>query len=257
MRVKKLKLYALFFILASTTSWAQNPALLPMPQRVEWTKEVFSFTRNIKITGNEISPAIADSIIVLLQKNKIEPTQNAQNQIVINLVKDIPHVLFNKNEAFQLRISTHEIQLSAITETGLFYGFQTFKQLVVKNGFQGYNIIDYPAFAIRGFMHDVGRSFISISELKRQIAVLSHYKINTFHWHLTEDIAWRLESKVVPKLIDPSVFTLFEGQFYTQAEARDLVDFCKKHHVLLIPEIDMPGHSRAKCERGTGFNIFT
>ncbi len=238
----------------STTIWAENLALLPMPQSIVWKKEVLNFNQNIKIIGGENSPTIADSISIFFENRKVKIVQNTQNKIVINLVKDIPNVLCNKKEAYQLSISKHEIRFSAITEMGLFYAFQTLTQLALKDGLQGCDITDYPAFAIRGFMHDVGRSFISIPELKRQIALLSTYKINTFHWHLTEDMAWRLESKVVPKLTDPSVFTRFEGPFYTQSEARDLVDFCKKHHVLLIPEMDMPGHSAA-FTRATGVEM--
>ena len=94
-------------------------------------------------------------------------------------------------------------------------------------------------------MQDVGRSFISIGELKRQIAILSQYKINVFHWHLTENQAWRLESKIFPMLNDSINMTRMPGKYYTIEEAKDLVEFCKQHHVMLIPEIDMPGHSAA------------
>ncbi len=106
-------------------------------------------------------------------------------------------------------------------------------------------IIDWPAFRIRGFMHDTGRSFIPIDELKNEIAILSRFKINTFHWHLTENQAWRLESKRYPQLNAPENMEREPGKYYTLEEARDLVEFCRKHHVLLIPEIDMPGHSAA------------
>lgn len=250
----KSNLYFIFFLIFSKALVAEKPALLPMPQQVVWSNEVFNFNQKIKIMGGEKAQSIADSIQVFLKNKKTKFSQETKNQIVISLENDIPNVLANKNQAYQLTVSKNEIKLTATTETGLYYCFQTLKQLAVKNGLQGCAITDYPAFEMRGFMHDVGRSFISIPELKRQIALLSHYKINTFHWHLTEDIAWRLESKVVPKLTDPSVFTRFEGQFYTQNEAKDLVDFCKKHHVLLIPEMDMPGHSAA-FTRATGVEM--
>ena len=252
--MKNLKLYTLILMLISTTSWAQNPALLPLPQSVEWKKEVFRFNQEISIVFGKGGYDIVDSVHLFLKNQKSKFTQNAENQIHIGLLSHIRNASINQNEAYELIVSKNKIMLYATTKAGLYYGFQTLKQLAIKNGFQGCTITDYPAFAIRGFMHDVGRSFISISELKRQIAVLSQYKINTFHWHLTEDIAWRLQSKVVPKLTDPSVFTRFEGQFYTQTEARDLVDFCKKHHVLLIPEMDMPGHSAA-FTRATGVEM--
>lgn len=241
-------------MLFSTSIWAGNPALLPMPQSVVWTKEVFSFNQKIKIIGGENTQAITDSIQLFFKNKKSKFSQDTKNQIVISLEKDISDIAVNKNQAYQLTVSKNEIRLTAITETGLFYGFQTLKQLIVKKGLQGCTITDFPVFEMRGFMHDVGRSFISIPELKRQIALLSHYKINTFHWHLTEDIAWRLESKIYPQLNTPSVSTRFPSQFYTQNEAKDLVDFCKKHHVLLIPEMDMPGHSAA-FTRATGVEM--
>ena len=94
-------------------------------------------------------------------------------------------------------------------------------------------------------MQDVGRTYISTDELKREIAILARYKINVFHWHLTENQAWRLQSKVFPMLNDSVNTTRQPGKYYTLEEARELAAFCKQHHVLLIPEIDMPGHSAA------------
>ena len=126
---------------------------------------------------------------------------------------------------------------------------QTLRQLERKKGKRssvaGCEIVDWPAFRIRGFMQDVGRSYISMEELKREIEILSRFKINVFHWHLTENQAWRLESKIFPMLNDSVNTIRMLGKYYTLEEARDLVDFCKKHQVLLIPEIDMPGHSAA------------
>ena len=94
-------------------------------------------------------------------------------------------------------------------------------------------------------MHDVGRGYISVEELKREIAMLSCFKVNVFHWHLTENQAWRLESKRFPELNDSVNMTRFPGKYYTLEEARELVEYCKAHQVLLIPEVDMPGHSAA------------
>ena len=107
---------------------------------------------------------------------------------------------------------------------------------------------------IRGFLQDVGRSYISIEELKKEIAILSRYKINVFHWHLTENQAYRLESKKYPQLNDPAITTRMPGKFYTHEEARDLVEFCRQHGMMLIPEIDVPGHSAA-FDRAFGFSM--
>lgn len=94
-------------------------------------------------------------------------------------------------------------------------------------------------------MQDVGRTYMSIEELKREIAVLSRFKINVFHWHLTENQSWRLQSKIFPMLNDSVNTTRMPGKYYTLEEAKDLVAFCKAHNILLIPEFDMPGHSEA------------
>ena len=131
----------------------------------------------------------------------------------------------------------------------MYWGKQTLEQLKYTKNKKTYlpqcEITDWPAFRIRGFMHDVGRSYIPVEELKREISLLSRYKINVFHWHLTENQAWRLECKKYPQLNAPENMEREKGKYYTLEEARQLVEFCKQHQVLLIPEIDMPGHSAA------------
>lgn len=154
-----------------------------------------------------------------------------------------------QEEAYHLSITRKGILLEATTPKGMYWGRQTLEQLKTTKNKKTYlpqcDITDWPAFRIRGFMHDVGRSYIPVEELKREISLLSRYKINVFHWHLTENQAWRLESKRYPELNAPENMEREKGKFYTLEEARQLVEFCKQHQVLLIPEIDMPGHSAA------------
>lgn len=154
-----------------------------------------------------------------------------------------------QEEAYHLLITKKGILLEATTPKGMYWGRQTLKQLKTTKNKKIYlpqcDITDWPAFRIRGFMHDVGRSYIPVEELKREISLLSRYKINVFHWHLTENQAWRLECKKYPQLNAPENMEREKGKFYTLDEARQLVEFCKQHQVLLIPEIDMPGHSAA------------
>lgn len=154
-----------------------------------------------------------------------------------------------QEEAYHLLITKKGILLEATTPKGMYWGRQTLEQLKTTKNKKIYlpqcEITDWPAFRIRGFMHDVGRSFIPVEELKREISLLSRYKINVFHWHLTENQAWRLECKKYPQLNAPENMEREKGKFYTLEEARQLVEFCKQHQVLLIPEIDMPGHSAA------------
>ena len=154
-----------------------------------------------------------------------------------------------QEEAYHLLITKKGILLEATTPKGMYWGRQTLEQLKTTKNKKIYlpqcDITDWSAFRIRGFMHDVGRSYIPVEELKREISLLSRYKINVFHWHLTENQAWRLESKRYPQLNAPENMEREKGKYYTLEEARQLVEFCKLHQVLLIPEIDMPGHSAA------------
>ena len=154
-----------------------------------------------------------------------------------------------QEEAYHLTVTGKRIILEATTPKGMYWGKQTLEQLKYTKNKKTYlpqcDIIDWPAFRIRGFMHDVGRSYIPVEELKREISLLSRYKINVFHWHLTENQAWRLECKKYPQLNAPENMEREKGKYYTLEEARQLVEFCKQHQVLLIPEIDMPGHSAA------------
>ena len=154
-----------------------------------------------------------------------------------------------QEEAYHLLITSKGILLEATTPKGMYWGKQTLEQLKYTKNKKTYlpqcDITDWPAFRIRGFMHDVGRSYIPVEELKREIGLLSRYKINVFHWHLTENQAWRLECRKYPQLNAPENMEREKGKYYTLEEARQLVEFCTQHQVLLIPEIDMPGHSAA------------
>ena len=105
-------------------------------------------------------------------------------------------------------------------------------------------------------MHDVGRNFQSIEFLKTQINFMSQYKLNIFHFHLTEDIAWRLQSKMYPQLTAASTMLRNPGEYYTLQELKELNEYCKKKFITLIPEIDMPGHSAA-FKRALGIDMQT
>lgn len=173
----------------------------------------------------------------------------ARASIEVKLVPSLEEVPLNADEAYRLVVNNGKVTVEAVTEHGVYWAMQTLAQLQdvqkKKATFKGCSIVDWPAFRIRGFMQDVGRTYMSIEELKREIAVLSRFKINVFHWHLTENQSWRLQSKIFPMLNDSVNTTRMPGKYYTLEEAKDLVAFCKAHNILLIPEFDMPGHSEA------------
>ena len=165
-----------------------------------------------------------------------------------------------ENEAYTLEITASEVNITAVTATGVIRAAQTLAQLAEgwtgTKGFEALTMKDWPAFKLRGYMHDVGRSFISIDELIKQVELFSRFKVNTFHWHMTENQAWRFEVKAYPELTSNASMTRFPGQFYTQEDCKRLMQVAKKHGMIVIPEIDMPGHSEA-FERAMGFNMQT
>ena len=139
------------------------------------------------------------------------------------------------------------------------WGASTLRQITDKDGYvPEVEIVDYPAFPIRGFMHDTGRNFREVKLLKKDIDLMSFYKLNVFHWHLTDNPAWRIECHAYPQLNDPKFHTKGrdEGKFYTYDEIRDVIAYAKERGVMIIPEIDMPGHS-AYFNRTFGFGMAT
>lgn len=189
------------------------------------------------------------SLLPMPQKTYFNGKYSVANlQIEERLVNEVKGAK-TQEEAYHLTIAKNRILLEATTPEGLYWGRQTIEQLKYTKKQKTYlpqcDITDWPAFRIRGFMHDAGRSFIPVEELEKEIHLLSRYKINTFHWHLTENQAWRLESKRYPQLTVAENMERDKGLFYTLDDARKIVECCKRHNMLLIPEIDMPGHSAA------------
>lgn len=169
----------------------------------------------------------------------------------------------NQSEDYTLDVTTDQIIISAKGEAGLFYGSQTLNQLLPPRlmdsksnveasiSVPSMSIQDTPRFDWRGYMLDVSRTFYSIGFLKKYIDVMSLYKLNTFHLHLTDDQGWRIEIKKYPELTAPKA-TIYPSEFkqpversgyYTQEELKDLVHYAAERHIQIIPEIDVPGHS--------------
>jgi hypothetical protein len=193
-------------------------ALIPMPQKVVWNKQ------NFKIEGNKA-------------------------RMVQRIVPNISGVPVTQDEAYSLKINGDSVILQAKTSKGLFRGQQTINQLSFTEGgtqfVAGCEITDWPAFQIRGFMQDVGRNFMSLSMLKEQIDVMAAYKFNTFHFHVTDNPGWRLESKKYPQLCSASSMSRWPGKYYSQEDFLELVNYCNERYIMLIPELDIPGHCEA------------
>lgn len=149
-------------------------------------------------------------------------------------------------EGYTLKIKGGGAVIRARDARGLIWGKATLKQLTGADGrVPEVTVRDWPAFSLRGFMHDNGRNFRSVDTLKRELDLMSDYKINSFHWHLTDYPAWRIESKAYPRLNDPAYQRKGRdtGRFYSYDEIRDVIAYAKERGITVIPEIDMPGHS--------------
>ncbi|WP_288360098.1 family 20 glycosylhydrolase [uncultured Bacteroides sp.] len=218
--------------------------LLPQPQK--FTPSHINFQVNKVMLSTPVLQQEWEAFIAEMG-GIVSPKATAV--IEVKLLPSLPEIPMNRDEAYRLNVTRKRITVEAVTERGVYWAMQTLRQLAEKKNskiqIQGAEIVDWPAFRVRGFMQDVGRSYISLEELKREIAVLAKFKINVFHWHLTENQSWRLESKIFPMLNDSANTTRMPGKYYTLEEAKELVAFCKEHHMTLIPEIDMPGHSAA------------
>jgi hexosaminidase len=199
-----------------------------------------------------------------------ETDTDSPNVISLTLNKDLEH-----EEGYQLSVTEETVSIEAPTSDGLFYGMQSLLQLLPAQIYQtdytlvpqdtewtipGVEIEDYPRFAYRGMHLDVGRHFFPVDFVKNYIDLLAMHKMNRFHWHLTEDQGWRIEIKQYPKLTevggwrDSTMVGHYTaerydnkkyGGYYTQEEIREVVNYAKKKHVTIIPEIEMPGHASA------------
>jgi hypothetical protein len=231
--------------LCAQTALAGRSDLLPLPKAAVYSNEKFCLKKDIKIEVPQLTqndPRIADELSNLVTSYGGVVSTNAKNKIVVEIDKGIIGT-----ESYTLTVNKKQIQISASSLRGAYWGVQTLKQLAENNKscVDGCVIGDSPAFEIRGYMHDVGRGYIEFDELLHEIELLSHYKINTFHWHLTDNQGWRLESKIYPQLNADSSYTRKKGKYYTIEQAKALVEFAHQHGVEVIPEIDMPGHSEA------------
>ncbi len=175
--------------------------------------------------------------------------------------------VYTSDEAYTLEITPRRIIASARTTTGLFYAVQSLLQLTDDGRITELacrRIEDTPRFTYRGFMMDVSRHFRSVEFVKRQIDAMALFKLNRFHWHLTDGAGWRIEIKRYPRLTEFAAWRPYktwqewgeadkhyceaddpraQGGFYTQEEIREVVEYARRRHITVLPEIEMPGHS--------------
>lgn len=172
-------------------------------------------------------------------------------------------------EEYSISVKGRKVILTAGDHAGLIHARATLAQLAglgpedfmddtkfIGRKIPAVEISDGPAFPVRGFMHDTGRNFREIETLKKEIDLFAFYKLNVFHWHLTDNPAWRIECKVYPQLNDPEFQRKGrdEGRFYTYDQIREVIAYARQRGITIIPEIDMPGHSQY-FDRTFGFSM--
>ena len=245
---------------------AVNISSIPLiPKPVSVTPAQGSFQLNDKTsiyvdkssTGLEhISGYLAQKLFPATGYKLDVAAEKGENQIALVISNNNSDL---KDEGYDLDIKSTGITITANTPAGIFNGIQTLLQLlpneISKNAKQDVewvvgagNIHDYPAYAFRGAMLDVSRHFFGVDDVKRYIDLISSYKLNTLHLHLSDDQGWRIEIKSWPNLTKHGGSTQVgggAGGFYTQEQYSDIVKYAQDRFVTIIPEIDMPGHTNA------------
>ena len=239
--------------------------LIPRPLEVKATNASFPLDKYTAITtvGDE---AMKDVGVFLAEKIKavtqldltVNPSSTKDFETIINI--QLANDFETDNlEAYRLTIAEDKITLNAASAAGAFRGIQTIRQLIPEQSndeLADYSIYiiptgeitDAPQFTYRSAMLDVVRHFFSVDDVKKYIDILSYYKINNLHLHLTDDQGWRIEIKSWPLLTEiggASEVGGGEGGFYTQEEYTDIVNYAARRHINIVPEIDMPGHTNA------------
>jgi hexosaminidase len=282
MHLKKNPFFA--FLLISSISFAQEPALIPIPVSAEYNKGNYDLGKIIIISApKEASLQVAFDLLNqklgVIGKRKIQwlwetGAQASMANIRLELLSKNKSQQLGK-EGYSLTVNAKGIQITANEAAGLFYGIQTLTQLLpkelasksaqtnllIKVPFA--KITDYPKFVWRGMMFDVSRHFFTKAEVKQFIDEMAEYKYNILHFHLTDDEGWRIEIKAYPNLTKKGAFNVKKigrftefskpepneprdfGGFYTQEDLKELIQYAKDRFIEIMPEVDVPGHSMA------------
>lgn len=243
-----------------------SESIIPKPSKIIATNSAFGLDKNtiiytsqttegFKEVGDFLSEKISELTTLKVPVNETE-LETVERIIFINQTDSTD---LKTKESYQLYITKDSIIINSKTAEGAFRGVQTLRQIIplksndtitthpmwlIPTG----KIIDSPTFEYRGAMLDVARHFFSVTDVKKYIDLLAYYKINTLHLHLSDDQGWRIEIKSWPNLTIASGNTEVgdgKGGFYTQEDYKNIVAYAAKHHMVIVPEIDMPGHTNA------------
>ena len=267
--MKKI-LLAVSIMLLCNTGYAQsdpNLGIIPVPASITKGNGSFTLDKTVVMVSQGAEGAkMADLLNAFIVTKGGFALREVKNPLLKQKAIILTSVGAEKlpNEGYKITVTPEHITLIG-KGAGLFYAVQTVMQMLPNKAndkiiVPSVVINDYPRFAYRGSMLDVGRHYFPVSFIKQFIDRLAYYKINNFHWHLTEDQGWRIEIKKYPKLTSvgsvrngtvignypglANTLTEYKG-FYTQAEAKEIVKYAADRYINVIPEIELPGHSSA------------
>ncbi|MBK3519033.1 family 20 glycosylhydrolase [Carboxylicivirga marina] len=247
--------------------------IIPQPNEIIYNNGDFEINNNTKIYYNGIDKRTLKTIkyfselVYQLAGFKLAQTDElpSDNYIAFQLSAD---KTINQ-EGYRINANTNSVEIIAENSTGLFYAIQSIYQIfTIHNNQEGglsipsVQIHDFPKFEYRGLNIDVARHFFPVEFIKKQLDLMALYKLNVFHWHLTDDQGWRIEIKQYPRLTSVGSVrakTLIGhaaniplkydntpyGGYYTQEEIKEIVAYAIERHITIIPEIEMPGHALA------------
>lgn len=265
MRTKYFFLLGLLFNLSF--SQLQQLPIIPKPKIFKVEEGVFVLSNQtiIQAQNNSFEALFLQKAILQRTGIELKIDANPKAESIINLSLLVPsNADFNK-ELHTVSITNSYIQIQAASNQGLFYGIQSLIQLIpfeTKSEIKltTTEIVDQPKFKWRGLHLDASRHFFSKDFVKKYIDYLAMYKMNTFHWHLTDDQGWRIEIKKYPKLTEVGAWRKGSmvghynentydnerhGGFYTQEDIKEIVAYAQNRHITIVPEIEMPGHALA------------
>ena len=278
---KKVLLSAVFLLFAAAVSMpvaAQN--IIPQPENISLLKGQFKLNKGTKIvtnlTGRDFK--VLNQYTSEVLKHPLAYAKNPSQQGVFRLIckgtaKQAAQAMDSvRLQGYELEVTPKGITIQALTPTGLFYGLQTLRQLEKDGQIACVKVKDTPRFAYRGLMIDCSRHFWSKDEIKKQLDAMAYFKLDRFHWHLTDGGGWRMEVKKYPRLTEETAYRTesdwtkwwngknrqyspdprrlvcwkgmnIHGGYYTQDDIKEIVDYAAARHITIIPEIEMPGHS--------------
>jgi hexosaminidase len=248
------------FLLFHQTFYAQEALkskynLMPWPQFVSSNETIFRIDEKLTISffGVDKEKRVANAATQFLRRitnrtgiflNSGFPQHEKQALIKISF-DEVSKLTTDSDERYMLEVKEGAIFIKAKTDVGALHGLQTLLQLVNFDNkgyyFEGVRITDSPRFVWRGLMIDAARHFQPVGVLKRNLDAMASVKLNVFHWHLTDDQGFRVESKVYPKLQEKAS----DGLFYSQEQIKDIVQYASNLGIRVVPEFDVPGHASA------------